>query len=142
MSYRIINQDYILGGVIVAHASLGSIWAIWVASQSGYPIWFLLFNIALALVGVTAGIGWLRKASEAGALLVLFYMIQLVHVTTQNFKFSFTLGFDFILSMYVILDGSKVQLGFNVLAAAMILWAVLRPQFQEGINSESPSNIP
>ncbi|GAB3361381.1 hypothetical protein [Lysobacter tyrosinilyticus] len=123
------KQDKFIGGITTAHALLGSLWAVWIASQIGYPIAFVGTNLALALAGAVAGIGWLRNVRWAGYLVLLFYAIQLVHVTTPDYQFLFTLGFN--LSISVGWFAPSAELGFNLFAGGMLLWASFRPRFIE-----------
>ena len=124
------KQDKFIGGITIAHAALGTFWVFWIASQLGFPGGFLGWNLALAVAGAMAGIGWLRNIRWASFLLLLFYAIQLVHVVTPEFQFSFTLGFN--LNIAVGWFAPSAELGFNLFAFAMLVWASLRPRFGEG----------
>jgi hypothetical protein len=123
------KQDKLIGGITTAHALLGFLWTVWIASQIGYPIAFTGPNLALALAGAVAGIGWLLNVRWAGYLVLLFYAIQLVQVATPDYQFSFTLGFN--LSISVGWFAPSAQFGFNLLAGGMLLWASFRPRFME-----------
>jgi hypothetical protein len=124
------KQDKFIGGITIAHAVLGIVWVTWVASQLGFPLAFLGLNLALASAGAVAGIGWLRNIRWASLLLLLFYAIQLVHIITPGFQFSFTLGFN--LNVAVGWFAPAAELDFNLFALAMLVWASLRPRFKDG----------
>ena len=122
-SYEVTKQDRFIGGITIAHAALG------IVSALGLPVALLGANLALAVAGVAAGIGWLRNMQWASYLLLLFYAIQLVHVVTPEFRFSFTLGID--ISIWVGWFAPAAELGFNLFAVAMLVWATLRTRFKE-----------
>lgn len=54
---------------------------------------------------------------------VAFYLVQLVHVLTPTFQWSFTLGFNFNISFGWIDDG---ELGINLVALVMLWWVGAR----------------
>jgi hypothetical protein len=118
-----IMQDKIIAGVMLVHASLGILWAFWVASQIGFPIGFLAANLALAAIGMAAGIGWFGRRRWAVYLGIAFFLAQLIHVLTPAFQWSFTLGFNLNISLGWLSNG---ELGFNLFALAMLLWSIAR----------------
>ncbi|MGO4223653.1 hypothetical protein AB4Y64_17600 [Lysobacter sp. TAF61] len=117
------KQDKILAGILLAHGSLGVLWIVWVASQIVVPAAFLATNLALAGIGIAAGIGWFKQRRWAAYLGIGFYLVQLVHVLTPTFQWSFTLGFNLNISLGWLSEG---ELGINLVALVMLLWSSSR----------------
>ena len=68
------------------------------APQYGHSPSFLVPNLALALVGIVAGIGCLLSKRWAAYMGLVFWGIQIIHVLTPTFQFSFALGLNTVLS--------------------------------------------
>lgn len=117
------KQDKILAGIILTHAVLGTTWTLWIASQTGYPTVFMISNLILAAIGGLAGIGWIREWHLAAYSALVFYLVQFVHIITPRFQWSFTLGFNLNISLGWFEQG---QLGFNLFALVMLIWATAR----------------
>ena len=117
------TQDKIIAGVMLIHGSLGTLWTFWVASQIGFPFVFVAANLALAAIGVAAGIGWFKQRRWAIYLGIAFFLAQLVHILTPTFQWSFTLGFNLNISFGWLSSG---ELGLNLFALAMLLWVSAR----------------
>ncbi|MET1078924.1 MAG: hypothetical protein ABWY06_13000 [Pseudomonas sp.] len=116
-------QDKIIAGILLVHSTLGVLWTFLVASQNGFPAAFMATNLALAAAGLVAGIGLLRRRRWSVYLAILFFVVQLVHVLTQNFQWSFTLGFNFNVSLGWLSTG---ELGINLFALVMLVWVGAR----------------
>jgi hypothetical protein len=116
-------QDKIIAGILLVHGTLGIVWTFWIASQVGFPVAFLAANLTLAAIGITAGIGWLKLRRWAAYLAILFFLAQLVHVLTQTFQWSFTLGFNLNIALGWLTTG---ELGINLFALVMLVWASSR----------------
>ncbi len=116
-------QDKIIAGIMLVHGSLGILWTFWVASQIGFPATFLAANLALAAIGIAAGIGWLKRRRWAAYVAIAFFLVQLVHVLTSTFQWSFTLGFNLNVSLGWLSSG---ELGLNLFALVMLLWSSAR----------------
>lgn len=116
-------QDKAIAGIMLVHSSLGILWTYWVASQIGFPAIFLTANLALAAIGIVAGIGWLRHGRWAIYLAIGFFLVQLVHVLTPTFQWSFTLGFNFNISFGWFTYG---EFSLNLVALAMLAWSSAR----------------
>lgn len=116
-------QDKIIAGVILVHSSLGVLWTIFVASHIGFPIVFLATNLALAAAGVVAGVGLLKKLHRATYVGIGFFLVQLVHVLTPTFQWSFTLGLSLNITLGWLSNG---ELGLNMFALGMLLWLSAR----------------
>jgi hypothetical protein len=117
------TQDKVIAGILVAHGLLGAAWTYSAASQLGFPALFLISNLALVAIGITAGICCFKGFRWAALLGMLFFAIQLLHVATPSFRFSFTLGLNFIISFGWFGSG---QIGINLFALAMLLWVSFR----------------
>ena len=117
------TQDKVIAGILVLHSALGSFWTYSVGSQLGFPTAFLVCNFVLVAIGVVAGIGCFAGQRWAAYLGLLFFAIQLVHVVTPGFHFSFTLGLNFVISAGWFGTG---QVGLNLFALAMLLWLGVR----------------
>jgi len=117
------KQDKVIAGVMLIHGSLGILWTFWVASQIGFPAVFIAANLALAVIGVAAGIGWFKQRRWAIHLGIAFFLAQLVHILTPAFQWSFTLGFNLNISLGWRSSG---ELGLNLFALAMLLWISAR----------------
>jgi hypothetical protein len=112
-------QDKIVAGILLVHSTLGMLWVYWIGSQAGFPAVFLATNVALAAIGATAGIAWLRRRRWAAYLAMLFFFVQLVHVLTPTFQWSFTLGFNLNIALGWLSSG---ELGINLFALVMLVW--------------------
>ena len=117
------KQDKVIAGILVAHGLLGAAWTYMAASQLGFPALFLISNLTLVAIGITAGIGCFKNFRWAALLGMLFFAIQLLHIATPSFGFSFTLGLNFIISFGWFGTG---QIGINLFALAMLLWVGFR----------------
>ena len=118
-----VMQDKIIGGVMLAHGSLGILWTIWIASKIGFPHQFIVANLALAAMGIGAGIGWFKRRRWAIYLGLAFFFVQLVHVLTPTFQWSFTLGFNLNVALGWFSGG---EIGLNLFALAMLIWLRVR----------------
>lgn len=116
-------QDKIIAGILLTHSTLGILWTYWIGSQIGFPAMFLATNLVLAAIGITAGIGWLKRLSWAAYLGILFYLVQLVHVLTSTFQWSFSLGFNLNIALGWLSSG---ELGINLFALVMLVWVSAR----------------
>ena len=116
-------QDKIIAGIMLVHGALGILWTLWVASHIGFPVAFLVANLALAAIGIAAGIGWLKQRRWAVYLGISFFLVQLVHVLTPTFQWSFTLGFNLNIALGWLSSG---ELGLNLFALVMVLWSSAR----------------
>ncbi len=123
------RQDRIVAGITLAHALLGIPWTFWVRSQSGGADTALVYDMVLAAAGIAAGVGWFRGRYWAGFLAFAYYLVQLVRVATPGFEWSFMLGFN--LSVPVSWATGH-QLGLNLFALAMLLWASRRAFADDG----------
>ena len=117
------KQDKAIAGITLSHGTLGILWIFWVASQIGYPVVFIAVNLVLAVAGIAAGLGWFYRKLWAAYLAIAFYFVQLVHVLTPSFQWSFTLGFNFNIGLGWIDSG---QLALNLFTLAMLIWASSR----------------
>ncbi len=116
-------QDKIIAGIMLVHGSLGILWTFWVSSQIGFPPVFLAANLVLAAIGIAAGIGWFKQRRWAVYLGIVFFLVQLVHVLTPTFQWSFTLGFNLNIALGWLSSG---ELGLNLFALVMLLWSSAR----------------
>ena len=117
------KQDKIISGIILAHSSLGLVWILWVASHFGFPAQFVIPNVLLVAVGVAAGLGWLRQRRWAIPLTIIFYVVQLVHVLTPQFQWSYSLGFNLNIGLGWFSAGA---VALNLPALFMLLWSTSR----------------
>jgi|GEM_PF-2135412 len=117
------TQDKIIAGVLTIHSLLGALWTYFVASQLGFPIFFLTSNFALAAIGLAAGIGCFKKLRWSALLGLLFFAVQLPHIITTSFRFSFSLGLNATISFGWFGFG---QMGINLFALAMLIWISFR----------------
>jgi len=117
------TQDKIIAGAMLIHGSFGTLWTLWAACQTGFPPMFVAANLALAAVGVAAGIGWFMQRRWSIYLGIAFFLTQLVHIFTPTFQWSFTLGFNLTISLGWINTG---EFGLNLFALAMLLWVRAR----------------
>lgn len=117
------KQDKIVAGILATHGSLGIVWTVWMASTHGNPPVFLLSNLALAGAGIAAGLGCLKGKRWAAYLGLGFWAIQLFHVLTPEFQFSFTLGLNVVVSAGWYKSG---ELGINLFALVMLIWLACR----------------
>ena len=117
------KQDKAIAGITLTHAVLGTAWTFWVASQIGFPAVFVGSNLLLAVAGIVGGIGWFRRQRWAAHVTIAFYFVQLVHVLTPKFQWSFTLGSNLNIALGWIDSG---QLALNLFALAMIAWSSSR----------------
>ena len=108
-----------LAGILIAHGVLGSAWMYWIASNNGFPSSFVAQNLALAVAGISAGIGFLKRAKWSLPVGLLFYGIQIFHVFTPRFQFSFSLGFNVNVLAGWFEAGS---FAVNLFALLMFLW--------------------
>jgi hypothetical protein len=116
-------QEKIIAGIILVHCSLGAVWTFVVASQAGFPSAFLATNLVLAAMGLAAGVGFLKPRRWAIYLAIAFFLVQLVHVLTPTFQWSFTLGFNLNVALGWLSSG---ELGLNLFALVMLVWLVAR----------------
>ena len=116
-------QDKIIAGILLAHSTLGILWTYWIGSQIGFPAMFIATNLVLAAIGITAGIGWLKRHRWAVYLGILFFLVQLVHVLTPTFQWSFSLGFNLNIALGWLSSG---ELGINLFALVMLVWVSAR----------------
>ena len=116
-------QDKIISGILLVHSTLGILWAFWISSQIGFPVVFLATNLALAAIGLAAGGGWLKQRRWAAYLSILFFLVQLVHVLTPTFQWSFTLGFNLNIALGWLSSG---EFGINLFALVMLVWVSAR----------------
>ena len=117
------KQDKAIAGITLAHGILGILWVFGVASQIRYPTVFISVNLVLAIAGIVAGIGWFKRKLWAAYLALAFYLVQLVHVLTPTFQWSFTLGFNLNIGLGWIDSG---QLALNLFALVMLIWTTSR----------------
>lgn len=116
-------QDKIIAGLLLVHSTLGILWAFWIGSQIGFPAMFLATNLALAAMGLAAGIGWIKQRRWAAYLGISFFLVQLIHVLTPAFQWSFTLGFNLNMALGWLSSG---ELGVNLFALIMLVWVSAR----------------
>ncbi|RKF30560.1 hypothetical protein [Paraburkholderia fungorum] len=116
-------KDKVIAVILTVHGLLGAVWTLWIASTHGNPPLFLISNLTLAVAGATAGFGCLKEKRWAAYLGLCFWAIQIVHVLTPHFQFSFTLGFNAVLSAVWYGFG---QIGVNVFALVMLVWLTHR----------------
>jgi hypothetical protein len=116
-------QDKIIAGIVLVHGSLGTLWTFWVASQIGFPAAFIAANLALAAMGIAAGIGWFKRRHWAVYLGIAFFLVQLMHILTPTFQWSFTLGFNLNVALGWLSSG---ELGLNLFALVMLFWSSAR----------------
>jgi hypothetical protein len=116
-------QDKIIAGVLLIHSTIGIVWTFWISSQIGFPAVFLATSLALAVIGLAAGLGWLKRRRWAAYLGILFFLAQLVHVLTPTFQWSFTLGFNLNIALGWLSSG---ELGINLFALIMLGWLSAR----------------
>lgn len=112
-------QDKIIAGIILAHSAFGIVWTLLMASQTGFPAVFIATNLALAAMGLVAGVGLLKRRRWAIYLAIGFFLVQFVHVFTPTFQWSFTLGVNLNVELGWLSNG---ELGFNVFALVMLVW--------------------
>jgi hypothetical protein len=117
------KQEKAIGGITLAHGALGILWMFWATSQIGSPVVFIAPNLTLAFAGIAAGVGWFHRKSWAAYLVIAFYCVQLVHVFTPVFQWSFTLGIHVNISLGWDEFG---DLGLNLFALAMLIWTSSR----------------
>lgn len=117
------KSDKIISAILLMHGLLGCAWTVQVASTHGYPWFFLLLNMTLALAGIVAGIGCFWGKRWAAYIGLFFWGIQVLHVLTPSFQFSFTLGLNAVLSAGWFGIG---QFGVNIFALSMLLWLSTR----------------
>jgi hypothetical protein len=117
------RQDKAIGYILLAHSTLGLIWAFWVAAQTGFPVVFLVSNICLAALGVAAGTAIFRQHTWAIRLSVVFYLAQLLHLVSPVVHWSFTLGLSFVVTFGVL---KNAQIGVNLYALGMLFWLSAR----------------
>ncbi len=116
-------QDKIIAGILLVHSTLGTLWTYWIGSQLGFPVVFLVTNLMLAAIGIAAGIGWLKWHRWAVYLGILFFLVQLVHVLTPTFQWSFSLGFNLSIALGWLSSG---ELSINLFALVMLVWVGAR----------------
>ena len=116
-------QDKIIAGILLAHSALGILWTFWVGSQVGFAAMFIAANLALAAIGLAAGVAWLKRRRWAAYLGTLFFFIQIAHVLTPTFQWSFTLGFNLNVALGWLSSG---ELGINLFALVMLVWVSAR----------------
>lgn len=116
-------QDKIVGGVLVVHGLLGAAWTYSTASKFGFPEIFLMPNLVLVASGLVSGVGCFAGRRWAALLGILFLSVQLIHVLTPTFRFSFTLGLNLVISAGWFGWG---QVGVNIFALAMLIWLSTR----------------
>lgn len=128
-------QDKIIAGVLLLHGTLGAVWTAWAVFQLGFPVAFLAANLALVAVGVGAGVGSFCGRRWAPYLGAAFYLIQLVHVFTSTFQWSFTLGFHLNIALGWLSSG---ELGINLLALVMLGWMGVRALARDRSSRPTP----
>ena len=116
-------QDKIIAGITIIHSLMGSVWIYLMTSQLGFSPSFILTNGVLALTGFVAAVGWFKRLRWGAVLGIVFFAIQLLHIITPNFQFSFTLGFNLNIAVGWF---SGVELAINLFALAMLLWMAYR----------------
>ena len=112
-------QDKLIASILIAHSLLGSLWTYSASEQLGFPPGFLASNLALSAAGLAAGIGYWNRRRWAAILGILFLAVQLFHIVTPTFQFSFTLGLNLNIDLGWIESG---VLGINLFALVMLLW--------------------
>jgi hypothetical protein len=117
------KQDKAIAGITLAHGTLGILWILWAVSQIGDPVVFIAANLTLAIAGIAAGLGWFHRKSWAAYLVMAFYLVQLVHVFTPSFLWSFNLGINFNIGCGWDEFG---QLQLNLFALGMLIWTSSR----------------
>jgi len=117
------KSDKIVSGILLGHGLLGCVWVAQMAPQYGHSPTFLVPNLGLALVGIVAGIGCLLSKRWAAYMGLVFWGIQIIHVLTPTFQFSFALGLNTVLSAGWYGFG---QIGLNVVALALFCWLAAR----------------
>lgn len=130
-------QDKSIAGILLAHSALGILWTLWITFQHGFPAEFLAANLILAATGIAAGIGWLKRRRWAAYFGILFFLVQLVHVLTPAFQWSFTLGFNLNIALGWFSTG---ELGINLFALVMLVWVSVRAFSPK--NSFAPRPLP
>jgi hypothetical protein len=116
---QLTKQDKIIGGILIFHSLSGFAWIYWMTSQLGLSMNFVTTNLLLAVTGITAGIGCLKSLRWAAFLGIAFFAVQVLHILTPTFQFSFTLGFNLNVNLGWIESG---VLGLNLYSLAMLIW--------------------
>lgn len=117
------TQDKIIAFLLIAHGVVGIVWTCLIAWQWGHPPLFVGSNLLLAGIGIAAGIGWMRQRKYAAYVATLFYLVQLVHIATPEFSWSYTLGIHVVITAGWYDEGA---IGVNLYALAMWVWVSAR----------------
>ena len=132
-------QDKIIAGIVTAHGGLGVLWTLYIGSTLGFPPVFTASNLALALVGICAGVGLFLGRLWAVLLGALFLLVQLFHFMSPESSFTFTLGLNTIVSA----GWGNVVIGINIYALALLVWLAVRAlSAQQGAQAGPASGGP
>ncbi|MBE1159533.1 hypothetical protein [Dyella acidiphila] len=114
-----LRQQKLIGSALIVHAVYGVGWICESFERAASPALFVALNVLLAVLGLSAGIGYLKQADWARSLAQLFYFVQIPQLAIGFVAWSFTLGLQMVFSVGWIDFG---QIGVNVVALAMLIW--------------------
>lgn len=113
------RQDKVIASIQTAHSLIGLAWVYSSYVNISSTTTFLCTNIALVALGIISAVGSLQRQSWGIYGGLLFFAIQLFHVVSPLLQFSFTLGFNLIVSA----GFGSAQIGLNVFALTMFVWS-------------------
>ena len=112
------TQDRIIATILLGQGALAVLWGAWTATRTGAPAALGAAHLALAVAGLAAGAGWLRRRWAACPAIV-FFGAQAVHVHTPDLYWSFMSVAGLRIHLGWLLKG---ELALNVFALAMLAW--------------------
>ena len=130
-------QDKIIAGLLLAHGVLGGAWVVSVGYHSGFPLLFTVSNSVLAAAGIVSAVGIFRRQRWAVVLGLVFLAVQVFHIATPTFSFSFTLGLNAVVSA----GWGSTVLGLNIIALSLFIWLLIRAVVaQQGSQADGPAS--
>ncbi|MEO7325437.1 MAG: hypothetical protein ABIW82_11475 [Dokdonella sp.] len=133
------TQDKIIASILLIHSSFGILWTCWVAANMGFPVVFIGTNLLLAATGIVAGLGLFKNWLWASFFGIVFFLVQLIHVFTPTFQWSFTLGFGINIMLGWLGAGA---LGVNLFALLMLGWLSARTFLPDNAPGPNPPGSP
>ena len=128
----------IISWVSIACSVVGVVVFLWLlvgySQASNVAVWLIL---ALSILGLYAGWDVLKGNKLGKKLLVIFWVIQIIQVTSPSFTFALNTGVSFFLSF----GSDNTVIGLNIFAFIMFLISIraLREHKYAEVASDKPS---
>jgi len=119
----VTKQDKFIAGFLIFQAIAGAATVTWLTAMTGASVGVLVVLVPAILAALVAGVGSFRDLSWARKLGIVVFAIQVPAFQTPWFFYAVWLGVHLNITLGWTGAG---QVGINLLALGMLVWAVAR----------------